>query len=116
MTSLVLIDFEGSEIKQPSRSAIAAALKLGEVDVLVAGEGIDAAAQAAAKLPGVAKVHTRIRRVYAHALAEPLADLLVSLAPQYTASTGRLHRDRQERHAPSRRPAGRAGRSATFPP
>ncbi len=84
MTSLVLLEFEGSAIKQPSRSAVAAAQKLGEVHVLLAGETLDAAAQAAAKLPGVAKVLTADSPVYAHALAEPLADLLVSLAPAYT--------------------------------
>ena len=84
MTSLVLLDFEGSVIKQPSRSAIAAALKLGEVHVLVAGHGVDAAVAAAAKLPGVAKVHRADSPAYAHALAEPLADLLVSLAPHHT--------------------------------
>ena len=37
MTVLVLLDHEGSTIKQPSRSAIAAAQKLGEVHALVAG-------------------------------------------------------------------------------
>jgi electron transfer flavoprotein alpha subunit len=84
MTSLVLLDFEGSEIKQPSRSAVAAALKLGETHVLVAGHGIDAAVAAAAKLPGVGKVHRADSPVYAHALAEPLADLLVSMAPHHT--------------------------------
>ena len=80
MTSLVLLDFEGSEIKQPSRSAVAAARKLGEVHVLVAGSGIDGAAQAAAQLEGVSKVHKADSPVYEHALAEPLADLLVSMA------------------------------------
>ena len=83
MTSLVLLDFEGSLIKQPSRSAVAAALKLGEVHVLVAGDGVDAAAQSAAKLPGVAKVHKADSPIYAHALAEPLADLLVSMAAHH---------------------------------
>ncbi|MGI4797811.1 MAG: electron transfer flavoprotein subunit alpha/FixB family protein [Janthinobacterium lividum] len=84
MTSLVLLDFEGSDIKQPSRSAVAAALKLGETHVLVAGHGIDAAVAAAAKLPGIGKVHRADSPVYANALAEPLADLLVSLAPHHT--------------------------------
>ena len=83
MTSLVLLDFEGSTIKQPSRSAVAAARKLGEVHVLVAGHGVEAAAQAAAKLEGVAKVHKADHPVYAHALAEPLADLLVSMAAHH---------------------------------
>ena len=83
MTALVLLDFDGSTIKQPSRSAVAAARKLGEVHVLVAGHGVDAAAQAASRLEGVAKVHKADHPVYAHALAEPLADLLVSMASHH---------------------------------
>ncbi len=83
MTSLVLLDFDGSTIKQPSRSAVAAARKLGEVHVLVAGHGVDAAVQAAAKLDGVAKVHKADHPAYAHALAEPLAELLVSMAAHH---------------------------------
>ena len=58
MTALVLLEFDASGIKQPSRSAVAAAEKLGEVHALVAGSGVDAAAEAAAKLAGVAKVLT----------------------------------------------------------
>ncbi len=80
MASLVLLDFEGSTIKQPSRSAVAAALKLGEVHVLLAGKDIGPACEAAAKLPGVSKVHKADSAVYEHSLAEPLADLLVSMA------------------------------------
>ena len=38
MASLVLLDHENGKIKQPSRSAVAAALKLGEVHALVAGQ------------------------------------------------------------------------------
>ncbi len=84
MTALVLLDHDGQAIKQSARSAVAAAQKLGEVHVLVAGEGIGAVAQAAAKLPGVAKVIAADAPGYAHGLAEPLADLLVALAPDYT--------------------------------
>jgi electron transfer flavoprotein alpha subunit len=84
MTSLVLLDHEGADIKQPSRSAIAAAGKLGEVHVLVAGEGVGEAAAAAAKLPGVSKVLVADSPAFAHALAEPLAALLVHLAPPYS--------------------------------
>jgi len=80
MASLVLLDHDNGLIKQPSRSAVAAASKLGEVHVLVTGEGIDAAAAAAAKLPGVTKVHVADAPAYAHSLAEPLAALLVSMA------------------------------------
>ncbi len=83
MTTLVLLDFDGGEIKQPSRSAVAAARKLGEVHVLVAGSDVDAACAAAAKLDGVAKVLRADSPAYLHSLAEPLADLLVALAPSY---------------------------------
>jgi len=84
MTSLVLLDHAGGAIKQPSRSAVAAAQKLGEVHALVAGTDSAAAVAAAAKLPGVAKVLVADAPALDHALAEPLAALLVSLAPSYS--------------------------------
>ena len=84
MTSLVLLDHEGGVIKQPSRSAVAAAVQLGEVHVLVAGQGIGPAAEAAARLPGVAKVHRADNPLYEHALAEPLAALIVAMAPHHS--------------------------------
>ena len=84
MTALVLLDHDATGIKQPARSAVAAAQKLGEVHVLVAGDQARAAAEAAAKLPGVAKVLLAEAPAYGHALAEPLAALLVALAPAYS--------------------------------
>ncbi len=84
MTVLVVLEFDAAGIKQPSRSAVAAAAKLGEVHALIAGQGVTAAAEAAAKLPGLAKVLTADDAAYEHALAEPLADLIVSLAGGYT--------------------------------
>jgi electron transfer flavoprotein alpha subunit len=83
MTVLVLLDHEAGLIKQPSRSAVAAAVKLGEVHVLVAGVD-EAAVAAAAALAGVSKVITAADGAFDHAMAEPLAALLVSLAPGYT--------------------------------
>ena len=83
MTVLVLLEFDAAGIKQPSRSAVAAALKLGEVHALVAGAGLADAAAAAAKLPGVAKVLTADDPALDHLLAEPTAALLVALAPAY---------------------------------
>jgi len=83
MTALVLLEFDAAGIKQPSRSAVAAAQKLGDVHALVAGSGVEAAAQAAAKLPGVAKVLTADVPALDHLLAEPTAALLVGLAPNY---------------------------------
>ena len=84
MTSLVLLEHEAGGIKQPSRSAVAAALLLGETHVLVAGVGLAAAAAAAAKLPGVAKVLVADAGEYEHAMAEPMTALLIALAPSYT--------------------------------
>jgi electron transfer flavoprotein alpha subunit len=84
MPSLVLLDHDDHGIKQPSRSAIAAAAALGEIHALVAGAGARHAAEAAAKLPGVTKVIMADAPAFEHALAEPLAALLVALAPGYT--------------------------------
>ena len=84
MTALVLLEFDAAGIKQPSRSAVAAALKLGEVHALVAGNGLADAAAAAARLPGVAKVLTADDPALDHLLAEPTAALLVALAPGYS--------------------------------
>jgi electron transfer flavoprotein alpha subunit len=84
MTSLVLLEFDAAGIKQPSRSAIAAAQKLGEVHALVAGANLADAAAAAAKLQGVAKVLTADNAALDHQMAEPTAALLVALAPAYS--------------------------------
>jgi electron transfer flavoprotein alpha subunit len=53
--------------------------------VLVAGENAKGAADAASKLAGVKKVLLADNAAYAHDLAEPLAALIVSLAPAYDA-------------------------------
>ena len=84
MTSLVLVEYDASGIKQPSRSAVAAAQALGEVHVLVAGAGLTEASAAAAKLAGVAKVLVADNAALDHLLAEPTAALLVALAPNYS--------------------------------
>ncbi|SDE43551.1 electron transfer flavoprotein subunit alpha/FixB family protein [Belnapia rosea] len=81
MTVLVLADHKDGALTQPTRSTVAAAQKLGEVHLLVAGEGAGAASAAAARLPGVAKVLTGAE---APVLAEPLAAQLVALAPGYS--------------------------------
>ncbi|MBV9777903.1 MAG: electron transfer flavoprotein subunit alpha/FixB family protein, partial [Acetobacteraceae bacterium] len=83
MASLVLLEHDESGIKQPSRSAVAAATKLGEAHGLVVGQGTQAAAEAASRLPGLAKVLVADAPEYEHLLAEPLAALLVALAPNY---------------------------------
>ena len=81
MAVLVLADRSGSAVSQPTRSAVAAAAQIGgEVHLLVlGGEGAPAAAQ----LPGVAKVLVAKGAGVEAALAEPVAALLVALAPGY---------------------------------
>ncbi len=71
--------------------ALTAALQLGApVDVLVAGRDVAGAAAAAAKLSGVARVRVADAPLYEHGLAEPLAALIVALAPDYDGDPGRL--------------------------
>ncbi len=84
MTSLVLLEYDSAGIKQPSRSAVAAAAQLGEAHGLVAGKDVGAAAEAAARLPSLSKVLVTDAADYEHTLAEPIAALLVSLAPAYS--------------------------------
>jgi len=84
MAVLVLADHQDGALTQPTRSTVAAAAKLGDVHVLVAGGATGAAAAAAAKLPSVAKVLTAEADIYANGLAEPMAALLVALAPGYS--------------------------------
>jgi electron transfer flavoprotein alpha subunit len=61
--------------------AVTAAKALGDVTVLVAGPA--AAADEAATIDGVAKVLVADDAAYANGLAEPVADLVVSLAGNY---------------------------------
>jgi electron transfer flavoprotein alpha subunit len=82
MAVLVLVDHDGATVAQPTRSAVAAAQKLGEVHALVLGP--QAVAQATSQIAGVAKVLHSEAELYAHGLAEPTAALLVALAPNYS--------------------------------
>jgi len=84
MAVLVLADHQDGALTQPTRSTVAAAAKLGDVHVLVAVGATGPAAAAAAKLPSVAKVLTAEADIYANGLAEPMAALLVALAPGYS--------------------------------
>jgi electron transfer flavoprotein alpha subunit len=84
MTSLVLLEYDATGIKQPSRSAVAAAVALGEVHVLVAGVDLAGATAAASKLPGVTKVLVADDAALDHLMAEPTSALLVALAPAYS--------------------------------
>src|ERR1700721_2767743 len=86
MATLLIAEHDNASVKDSTNKALTAATALGgEVDVLVAGENAKAAADAAAKLAGVRKVLLADNAAYAHDLAEPLAALIVALAPGYDA-------------------------------
>ena len=84
MTILVLAEHEAGALKPATLNAVTAAVKIGgDIHVLVAGEAVAAVAAACAKIAGVAKVLTADSALYGHHLAEPLGDLVVSLAKGY---------------------------------
>src|SRR6201989_2901386 len=88
MTTLLMAEHAHAHLKDATYKALTAASQLGgDVHVLVAGggEGTKGAAEAAAKLAGVTKVLVAEGDAYAHDLAEPLAALIVALAPAYDA-------------------------------
>ncbi|AUX78389.1 electron transfer flavoprotein subunit alpha/FixB family protein [Sinorhizobium fredii] len=84
MAILLLADHDNTHLSDQTAKALTAATKIGgDVHVLVAGSGVGAAAQQAAKLSGVTKVLVAEDASLAHNLAEPLAALIVSLAGSY---------------------------------
>src|ERR1700691_1441144 len=84
MATLLIAEHNNASVKDSTNKALTAATALGaELDVLVAGENAKAPADAAAKLAGVRKVLLADNAAYAHDLAEPLAALIVALAPGY---------------------------------
>ncbi|MCF3933372.1 electron transfer flavoprotein subunit alpha/FixB family protein [Acuticoccus sp. M5D2P5] len=86
MTTLLIADHAAGVLADATAKALSAATALGApVHVLVAGSDIDGVAASVAKLAGVETVLTASGDAYAHNLAEPLADLIVSLAPSYDA-------------------------------
>ncbi len=86
MTTLLVAEHDNKSLKDATNKALTAASALGgDVHVLVAGRDCRAVAEAAAKLKGVAKVLLADAEPYAHMLAEPVAALIVSLAPGYDA-------------------------------
>jgi electron transfer flavoprotein alpha subunit len=86
MTTLLLAEHDNKSLKDATAKALTAAKALGgDVHVLVAGKDARGVADAAAKLDGVGKVVIADGASYEHMLAEPLAALIVSLAPAYDA-------------------------------
>jgi electron transfer flavoprotein alpha subunit len=84
MSVLVIAEHDNASIKPATLNTVTAAAQCGgDVHVLVAGKGADAAAQAAAKIVGVAKVIHVDGDHFAHGLAENMAAQIVSIAASY---------------------------------
>ena len=84
MAVLVLAEHDNTVLKAGTLNTLAAAQVLGgPIDVLVAGADCQAAATAAAAIPGVARVRVADDAAYAHQMAEDLAPLVIDLAKDY---------------------------------
>lgn len=84
MTTLLVAEHDNSALSDQTAKALTAATEIGgDVHILVAGKGASSVADAAAKLAGVGKVLLADSDEYANALAEPMADLIVSMAGDY---------------------------------
>ena len=85
MSVLIVAEHDNAGLKPATLNTVTAATQVGgDVTVLVAGSDCKGAAEAAAKVPGVAKVLHADGAEYGAALAENLAPLIVKLAPDYT--------------------------------
>lgn len=89
MATLLIAEHDNCSLSDVTAKCLTAAGELevdgGPVDLLVAGEGCSEVAQAAAALEGVAKVRLADDPLYAHHLAEPMTELVLSLAADYEA-------------------------------
>jgi electron transfer flavoprotein alpha subunit len=84
MTILVVAEHDNAALKPATLNTLGAAKQIGgDVHVLVAGQGCQAVAQAAAAVPGVGKVLLADAAQYKDQLAENLAALVVGLAKDY---------------------------------
>ncbi|WP_020408177.1 electron transfer flavoprotein subunit alpha/FixB family protein [Hahella ganghwensis] len=85
MSVLVIADHDNSVLKPATLNVVAAAQQIGgDIEILVAGEGCGAVAEAAAKVAGVSKVLVADNAVYGHALAENLSLLVAELGKNYS--------------------------------
>ncbi len=86
MAVLVIADHSNSALGEATAKTVAAASLIGgDIDILVAGQGAKAAADAAAKLAGVRKVLLAESDALGHQLAEAVTDTVVALAGGYDA-------------------------------
>ncbi|REH38928.1 electron transfer flavoprotein alpha subunit apoprotein [Paraperlucidibaca baekdonensis] len=85
MATLIIAEHDNASIKGATLNTVTAAVAIGgDVHVLVAGEGCQAAADAAAKIAGVSKVLLADNAAYGHQLAENVSLLVAELGKSYS--------------------------------
>ena len=85
MTALVIAEHDNASIKGATLNTVTAAAACGgDVHVLVAGHNAGAAAEAASKIAGVAKVLHADSEAFAHGLAENVAAQVLAVAGNYS--------------------------------
>ena len=85
MTVLILAKHDNAVLNEATSKTVTSAKEMGgEIHVLVAGHDCAAVAAEAARLDGVARVIHVEGETYGQRLAEPLAELVVSLAGDYS--------------------------------
>ncbi|KAA6169217.1 electron transfer flavoprotein subunit alpha/FixB family protein, partial [Pseudomonas veronii] len=83
MTILVIAEHTNAALAPATLNTVAAAQKIGgDIHLLVAGAACGAAAEAAAKLAGVAKVLVADNAAFAHQLPENVAPLVAALVQE----------------------------------
>ena len=86
MSVLLVAEISNNEllVDTTAKALTAARTMGGEVSILCAGDGCQNAAQQACALEGVSKVICASDPAYRNGLAEPVADLIVSIAKSYS--------------------------------
>src|SRR5436190_906807 len=85
MAILILAEHDHVTLKSATRSVVTAAQKLGqEIHILVMGAQVKGVGEAAAQIPGVAKVFVADHPAFAHFLAENMAPFIAEKARGYS--------------------------------
>ena len=84
MAVLLLAEVLSGDVSiDQTAKALTAAKKLGDVTVLCASNNCKSASEEVAKLDGVSKVLCAEDESYGNGLAEPIADLILSISANY---------------------------------
>jgi electron transfer flavoprotein alpha subunit len=86
MKTLIVAEHDNQTLKAATLNAVAAAQQLGgDIDILVVGSGCQAAADAAAAVPGVASILLADNAAYENQLAENVSLVVADVAAGYDA-------------------------------